>query len=1096
MNLATRKLDIRITSSISMSSKTEQLSNGSNDFDRGNPFSSPSVGDNFSQSVNGDGCSKAVSKSTAIKSRRLRIPNTCSQLDLLLGTTEDKNQPQGKKILQRPSRLADLTYENSPPKRNKSFIYKSCKLEKGKIEQDCNLPQISEEQVMPSLPIEMLNKNEKLRKSSSYVFRQAHRRDSVVAKEFSDSDRSETRRTSFAAPHKRRNSRYDIHRISTDESVEWSFDHIQDVFKDSQTISTSLQAQRLETDGRNYVCVSLDSIKRALSEVGVTSGSACIRSFIGQSYLVFNCQENQLMPPEKEGKDSDTMPPLVSETQKCKQPSIEELIKLMKERPQDVKAQLTGCRCMGQFAYDDSLSVLLAKNEGISCLMTAMVKFTGQDEIVTSAISSLARMCAASDASCVHVQKNDGISELLRLMTSNRDLQVIEGAVDILGSMSAVEELLEKLVEEDVPQKVVTLISQHESNPRIVSNCCFILSNLVIEYQTAKNVMYIGGVHVIVNVMKKFQNEDLVHENACRALGSFAAHEDLCSDVSNAGALNVVMHTLKTFSDSTAVLECALWALACLSKCMDAVQFLCKDGEISTVLSTLQKYPYDETLQEYGCWTLCNLASFAFGAQELAVPEIVSTVCHCLEQFPENLQLQQEIFAFLVPVLAISEKAQKQFIQDGKVKIVLERMTTYLDCPVVQEHGSLIIGTLAVSKSHRSVLERLNASQTIVTALLHHEKSDKIHENGQIALTNLSAEVYGNKYTVVKNGGVQAAITSLTKMSHNPDVVDLALKLLGNLIELDAVCHSFLEYQGLDVLETLLKSCTDCRDTEILVKNILIHLASTKGITTSELDAIERVICTVPDVLQNNNGEDVYLVQFYEKVVSTVNGCKMFVDCGSFDKMVDLLTINSTTYDVQFHGCKVMAALAMNGFHKKRSPEVLSLIHNAIKNFPGKLDLHIVCCGALCYLTEEQDSTSMLFLHQHGMSTLMTTLRRFQDEQRLVVVAFMALENLLKSVAANEDNDKLIKSYDLKLIEGYDVLSVIDIMSRFPDVVDIQVFGCKLLTLATDDDMKKELDTTPLLDILDRRKSMQDAVVWARRALQRIRPDLLEAEER
>lgn len=54
------------------------------------------------------------------------------------------------------------------------------------------------------------------------------------------------------------------------------------------------------------------------------------------------------------------------------------------------------------------------------------------------------------------------------------------------------------------------------------------------------------------------------------------------------------------------------------------------------------------------------------------------------------------------------------------------------------------------------------------------------------------------------------------------------------------------------------------------------------------------------------------------------------------------------------------------------------------------------------------------------------------------------------AVRAQEDNDKLIKSYDVKLIEGYDVLSVIDIMSRFPDIVDIQVFGCKLLTLATD----------------------------------------------
>jgi hypothetical protein len=42
--------------------------------------------------------------------------------------------------------------------------------------------------------------------------------------------------------------------------------------------------------------------------------------------------------------------------------------------------------------------------------------------------------------------------------------------------------------------------------------------------QTAKNVMYVGGVHVIVNVMKRFQHDDLVHENACRALGGFAVH--------------------------------------------------------------------------------------------------------------------------------------------------------------------------------------------------------------------------------------------------------------------------------------------------------------------------------------------------------------------------------------------------------------------------------------------------------------------------------------------------------------------------------------------------------------------------------------------
>lgn len=60
----------------------------------------------------------------------------------------------------------------------------------------------------------------------------------------------------------------------------------------------------------------------------------------------------------------------------------------------------------------------------------------------------------------------------------------------------------------------------------------------------------------------------------------------------------------------------------------------------------------ENNFRELGLYCIHFFA--AFGAQELAVPIIVSQVCHCLEHFPENLQLQQEIFAFLVPVLAIS----------------------------------------------------------------------------------------------------------------------------------------------------------------------------------------------------------------------------------------------------------------------------------------------------------------------------------------------------------------------------------------------------------------------------------------------------------
>ena len=109
----------------------------------------------------------------------------------------------------------------------------------------------------------------------------------------------------------------------------------------------------------------------------------------------------------------------------------------------------------------------------------------------------------------------------------------------------------------------------------------------------------------------------------------------------------------------------------------------------------------------------------------------------------------------------------------------------------------------------------------------------------------------------------------------------------------------------------------------------------------------------------------------------------------------------------------------------------------------------------------------------------MSTIHRFQDEHRLVVVAFMTLENLLKtglyqwlsldkifnwnntwintSDFANRKASKIAYCCLFRLTaiednlqcEGYDVTTVTNIMSKFPDVVDIQVFGCKLLSLAS-----------------------------------------------
>ena len=91
------------------------------------------------------------------------------------------------------------------------------------------------------------------------------------------------------------------------------------------------------------------------------------------------------------------------------------------------------------FPYWACILVVAICHRQINCnyLMTSLYLKKSTCKLITFIMSSL---CFSVDACCVHVQKSDGINELLRLMTSTVDLEVTEGAVDVLGSMSAVGE--------------------------------------------------------------------------------------------------------------------------------------------------------------------------------------------------------------------------------------------------------------------------------------------------------------------------------------------------------------------------------------------------------------------------------------------------------------------------------------------------------------------------------------------------------------------------------------------------------------------------------------------------------------------------------
>ncbi|XP_033758795.1 uncharacterized protein LOC117341073 isoform X2 [Pecten maximus] len=764
----------------------------------------------------------------------------------------------------------------------------------------------------------------------------------------------------------------------------------------------------------------------------------------------------------------DKMPPQneIPSNNGVRRLSISDVINTMKSQPDNYQSQINACVDMERFADDDDIEVLIKKQEAISFMVAAMSKFMDKTELLLAACKTLVALSTNSEASCVQMCRENGTSTLLQVLHTHGDHSpLLISVLEILGNISLTEELSEEIVKKAGHSEILAKMSCQRNDYNVARLCCFILGNLVNKVDVAQSIMFVGGVHCIIEALRSFPKNAEVLENGCRALGCFSAHDEICMDVVNAGAVEAVLVAMTSAPEVDTLQECGCWALACLTKFEEACANICKNNGINTIVATLERFRKEEALQEYGCWTISNISAHEQTLQHVVNPRVLSVVMDTMCHFPENLEIQHQVFFAIGQIVMMSSEMQEKLVRTGGVRSAVNIMTSFPDSSELQEHGCRILGNVAVNEQLRKLIENDGGSKAVVSAMLTHDRQEQIQTYGCMALTNITADVPENKNKVAANSGVSAVLATMKEMETNTDIVLCGLKTLCNLMGGDDSSYYFMEDDGLEVMESVISRYRKRHDIHSYACRILASVPSAPGLDDSCLDTTEEVLYDAIHRFQGDSDLHLSLCHYYENLVLTDSGRSRFTAGKYLDRLAETMTVLKDDKAVQMSGCKTIAAISMYKNSSVQESELCaSLVLDVMRIFHACSSVQTVCCGAISYLVEHNENLRNYIQKKGGMDVMMANLREHPGDEGLAVVGLMALDSITHKGIT--DSNRLQN----------EITYVSSMMRRYSENVELQTYSCNILSAVGKEgilwcDATRSEALEPITCLLKRRRS-------------------------
>ncbi|KAL3885769.1 hypothetical protein ACJMK2_025810 [Sinanodonta woodiana] len=708
----------------------------------------------------------------------------------------------------------------------------------------------------------------------------------------------------------------------------------------------------------------------------------------------------------------------------------------MHEKADDFSTQLKCCKNLAELSAEDSIEVIMTQHKAIGCLIDAIHRFVDKPALLDDACAALLKLARRSESSCGSVCEHDGVTVLFEVLKHYPErLELQRTILDIFGYISSLESLQKNIIQTGRQGDFLIIMSRLIDDVTIVKKCCIILGNIAsVEVETSRSLMYIGAVHCIISMMNRCKDNADVLQNGCRSLGLFASHDETCVDVASANAPQAVLTAMTSFPEERNVQESGCWALACLTRKGETLADLNSEDVTKVLYKAIDTFPNDVSIQEYGAWVLCNLSVLECRLNKDDERKAVSILVSNILKIQDNIELQEEITNALAYLVTDNNTVQEELVKIGGLEALLSTMRRLEDNVNIQTNGCRAIGNMAVNKELRTSLVIAGAPDVVVLAMLNLDRTLIIQEYGCVALTNVSADDVGNKIRVLKCGTVPTVLNAMKLFNNEENLQLCALRTLKNLIELDNACWSLVDEEGVTVVKTVISSFPSSMDIQYFGCQLLAHFPR-KGVPNGVLEDIEKTLLHRKDMCGTDAGIACSLCSFYQNLL--ISGCstaKTFTQ-DAFSTVINIMDKFSEDNEIQICGCKIVALLIAGSetWQHFMNRRVLQVVLKAMTSLVSDLDLQIVACGTLAYLSDDESKLSLLtdlgMLH-----TILKAVEYHKKEYQLNVLALIVVENLCK-LGLDNVNDI-----------GKITATVSGVMNTFPTEEDIQLSGCHILT--------------------------------------------------
>ncbi|KAL3915436.1 MAG: hypothetical protein SGILL_005656 [Bacillariaceae sp.] len=319
------------------------------------------------------------------------------------------------------------------------------------------------------------------------------------------------------------------------------------------------------------------------------------------------------------------------------------IVEAMVVHDTNYQVQRWGCHTIWTMSGNAKIQAAFVQAGGLDVVLGAVERFSGDIDLIESALSALSNMAAAK-ANLVPFIEKGAVEKVVKAMTSNSDNTRIQikgcGVINNLSMHKS--SFKEQILQSGAGEAAVVAMVMHQPEILLQEKALRALRNLCIHCDVNKvEAAGLGASDAAITAMQVHRDEPSVQEEGALLIAVLTGVDENKFSIGDCGGVEVTLRAMIVHSDSIGVVEQSLKALLSLSFDLENTNKMIEIGGIDTVVTAMHGHTDSATVQNVGCAILANFAETSGRAKMLIVDqEALDAIVMAMVLHADNAEVQ------------------------------------------------------------------------------------------------------------------------------------------------------------------------------------------------------------------------------------------------------------------------------------------------------------------------------------------------------------------------------------------------------------------------------------------------------------------------